>query len=863
MRDQTVSPNGIHLAGTFNDWSTTSTLMTTTEGSDIYTITLPLITDSAYYYRFVNGNSSNDYETVPAECGTQANGAYSRTILNNGNDSTLLDVCFSSCNVCPLMPVVTFQVDMRDQTVDPGGVHLAGSFNNWSTTATPMTLISSTVYAVELTLAANETYTYKFVNGNTETGNEIVPTECGVQSGNVYNRFVELNEDNILLPVVCFSSCSACPTQAQITFRVDMNLETIDPSGVHLAGSFNNWSTTATPMTLISSTMYAVELTLAANETYTYKFVNGNTETGNEIVPAECGVQSGNVYNRFVQVNEDNIVLPVVCFSYCNACPAESQITFRVDMNLETIDPDGVHIAGNFNNWSTSANPMNNLGAGIYGVTIPSIFGNEIEYRFVNGNTSDGFETVPGECGVPDGNEIYNRFLSTPENDSTLSIVCFSRCTLCPPTHEVTFSVDMSQQTVSPDGVHLAGSFNDFDPASLLMLNQGNSVYVVTIELIEDEFITYRFVNGADASGFETVPVSCGTNDGSGTYNRSFTVVDNNTTLDQVCFGECEDCVQPPGQTDVTFIVDMNLESVSTDGVFLAGTFNNWSTTANQMNHIGDNIYSITLTLSEGDVHQYRFVNGNSSEGYETVPASCGFSGTSGGLERRIIVPVDDTTLMNVCFSSCSNCISYQLTVSVDMMNEVIDPAGVHLAGNFNNWNPNATEMVSVGSTVYEAVIQVYEGDSLIYRFVNGNESVNMETVPLECGWLYNGTDYARIVIPAMDMEVDTVCFSRCIGCIVGLEEITQSVIFGDMFPNPSAISVTFPITIHETVDVTFVVIDILGNPLQTNFYTLSEGYQEVKLDVQNLSGGVYFIQYLIKGDQTFEQSTCKLLISR
>jgi hypothetical protein len=481
----------------------------------------------------------------------------------------------------------------------------------------------------------------------------------------------------------------------------------------------------------------------------------------------------------------------------------------------------------------------------------------------VNGNTSDDSETVPDECGVPAGNDQYNRFLLTPDNDSTLSLVCFSRCTLCPPTHEVTFSVDMTQQTISPDGVHLAGLFNDFNPNSLPMFNQGNGVYVVTLDLPEYEFITYRFVNGADASGFETVPVECGTNDGSGTYNRSFTVIEYNQILDQVCFGECEDCVQPPGQTDVTFNVDMNRENVSTDGVFLAGSFNDWSTTVNQMNHIGNNLYSITLTLSEEEIHQYRFVNGNTGNGYETVPEECGYAGTSGGLERQIIVPVEDTSLMNVCFSSCSACVSYQVTVSVDMMREVIDPTGVHLAGNFNNWNPNDTEMISSGSTVYVATIQVFEGDSLIYRFVNGNQPENMETVPSECGWIYNGSDFARVVIPAAEMEVDTVCFSWCYGCTVGLEEIPQTEIFGDLFPNPTISTVTFPITIPENVEVTFVIRDFLGNPLQTHFSTLSEGYHDVKLDVHNLPGGIYFVQCLIKGDQIFLQTSRKLLISK
>lgn len=70
---------------------------------------------------------------------------------------------------------VTFQVDMSQQTVSPQGVHVAGSFNGWSTTATPMTPAGNNVYTVTLDLNSGTSYQYKFINGDTWAGEEIVP----------------------------------------------------------------------------------------------------------------------------------------------------------------------------------------------------------------------------------------------------------------------------------------------------------------------------------------------------------------------------------------------------------------------------------------------------------------------------------------------------------------------------------------------------------------------------------------------------------------------------------------------------------------------------------------------------------------
>jgi hypothetical protein len=107
---------------------------------------------------------------------------------------------------------------------------------------------------------------------------------------------------------------------------------------------------------------------------------------------------------------------------------------------------------------------------------------------------------------------------------------------------DLTFRVDMSKQTVSPDGVHLVGSFQDWNPAATEMTNMGNDVFAVTISIAEDENIQYKFINGIDWPKVELVPQACGIDDGYDGYNRYLTVPQEDSTLMTVCFGSCSPC---------------------------------------------------------------------------------------------------------------------------------------------------------------------------------------------------------------------------------------------------------------------------------------------------------------------------------
>jgi hypothetical protein len=149
------------------------------------------------------------------------------------------------------------------------------------------------------------------------------------------------------------------------------------------------------------------------------------------------------------------------------------------------------------------------------------------------------------ECGVSDGFGGYNRSISVAAETVIADLVCFNECSSCViiPTVSVTFKVDMSNEEVSPFGVHVAGSFNDFNPMGTPMVLEGNGVYTATVNIPENTSITYKYINGNDWPGVETVPFECGVNDGFGGYNRNLVTNVSDVLLPTVCFSSCQACI--------------------------------------------------------------------------------------------------------------------------------------------------------------------------------------------------------------------------------------------------------------------------------------------------------------------------------
>lgn len=109
----------------------------------------------------------------------------------------------------------------------------------------------------------------------------------------------------------------------------------------------------------------------------------------------------------------------------------------------------------------------------------------------------------------------------------------------------VTFKVDMSQQVISPDGVHLAGNFQGWDPSSTLMTDIGGGLYCIVLDLPPGVY-QFKFINGNSWGNDEIVPSACGVDDGGGIMNRQIVVGSGPFVMPEVCFASCSVC-PPPG----------------------------------------------------------------------------------------------------------------------------------------------------------------------------------------------------------------------------------------------------------------------------------------------------------------------------
>ncbi len=495
------------------DAFTTSTLVPLSFTGSVGTATIPAqaAATTVQYYFFST--------TVSNPTAANIDKVTIRTLTNSGAN-------FNYTVNSPLPPVnITFQVDMNQVTVDPSGVFIAGTFNGFSDQA--MTNAGGGIYTYTASLAQGASVQYKFKNGTGGwEGNIAAP--CGDGSNRVY----AVGAVDATADLVCFNSCAVCPSTYNITFRVNMSSETVGGS-VYINGNFPpaNWSTPQL-MTDEGAGIYSYTSTLGAGNNYEYKFINGSTYEGN--LSAPCG----NGSNRTITVPSANTTLPLSCFGYCGNCTTNA-VTFRVDMSQQVVDPSGVFIAGSFNGFSNTA--MSSIGNGVYAVTLNLQQGTSVEYKFKNGTT--GWE---GNINAPCGNGS-NRVLSVSGASSQLvSVSCFNSCGPCPQFYNYTFSVNMANTLVSPNGVHLAGGFGaygyaNWSPSGISMTDaDGNGIYEAVLNLPAGQAFEYKFINGNDWPGAESVPAGFNT-----FTNRVSTTTGSNAVVNgtAVCFGSCSSCL--------------------------------------------------------------------------------------------------------------------------------------------------------------------------------------------------------------------------------------------------------------------------------------------------------------------------------
>ncbi|WNJ20880.1 T9SS type A sorting domain-containing protein [Pontibacter sp. G13] len=235
---------------------------------------------------------------------------------------------------------------------------------------------------------------------------------------------------------------------------------------------------------------------------------------------------------------------------------AQVDITLQVDMSNEIVSSDGVHIAGNFNGWSTDATPMADQGNGIYAATLSVDPGNDVEYKFLNGNTWGAEEAAPAACTIGGSNRIF----TVPAANDTLEIVPFNGCPEVVATKHVIFSVNMADQTVDANGVHIAGNFQGWSPDASQLTQVNDSIYQFEQDVLASILtIQFKFINGNAWGGDEIAPQPCGMDNG----NRFWTLDTDTVNLPTYYFGSCEETLETSTSLSKQFVPSIFIVSPS------------------------------------------------------------------------------------------------------------------------------------------------------------------------------------------------------------------------------------------------------------------------------------------------------------
>ncbi len=342
MNNEAIVDDTISVAGNFqaaagfpSDWSPGDTRLTDGNLDSIYDITVQLPAGS-YEFKYLNGATWGTDESVPGGC--QVNGNRGITVTG---DTTLPPVCFGSCIACPTnvdTVDVTFEVDMRNEIINPT-VSIAGDFQDdvpgmgWSDWTPGATVMSDgnmdSIYTLTVRLPEG-TYAYKYVNGTAWGDDESVPSGCAVNNN---RELVVTGPGPITIPVHCYGTCSACtqPLPAvNVTFRVDMNNEIVNSTGIYVSGSFQMPAWVKDTLLMLDPDMdgiYEFTESIIPAE-YQFKYYNGDGgdpdgETHNFEMDG-CGATNGvGGWNRILDINGQltDTILPIWEYNSCLVTP--------------------------------------------------------------------------------------------------------------------------------------------------------------------------------------------------------------------------------------------------------------------------------------------------------------------------------------------------------------------------------------------------------------------------------------------------------------------------------------------------------------------------------------------------------------
>ncbi len=519
---------------------------------------------------------------------------------------------------------------------------------------------------------------------------------------------------------VTLNSATQLPTNGNVsstdpvTVTLNVSASPSPEELIYVRWSIDNFTTSSiTPLSFTGSVGTGVIGPQAASTLVSYYFFS--TTVNN---PSIADVDKVTI--RFLNSGGGNF------FYNVNAAVPPVNVTFQVNMSQQVVSGN-VNIAGTFSGWNPVQ--MASAGGGLYTYSTTINQSTAIEYKFINGSTYES------NLGAPCGNGT-NRTFNVGTSAVLIPVACFSLCSNCPPTNDVTFNVNLSNEIVAGN-IYINGNFPITNwTTPIQMTSVGNGVYTTTLTLPQGVTFEYKYINGSTYENAISTP--CGNGN-----NRVINVPAlASTNLTVACFSFCNNCL--PIQ-QVTFNVNVADHSVSQTGVFLVGNFGSagypdWNPAGIAMTDANeDGVYTVTLNLFRNASYQYKFLSGNIWAYEETLPVGCSVGGN-----RTLTVPATNISLPSVCFGSCTNC-------AVSIIND--SPYGaVNVAYSSNQNYPNCYPFISSTVVATNSPQSAgFGGKDLWYKFVAQSSAASItlsSSIVDDVIELYSKTGHTFTLVP-------------------------------------------------------------------------------------------------------------------
>lgn len=303
-----------------------------------------------------------------------------------------------------------------------------------------------------------------------------------------------------------------------------------------------------------------------------------------------------------------------------------------------------------------------------------------------------------------------------------------------------------------------------------------------------------------------------------------------------------------PQARTIHFRVDMNNYTGNFDQVYLSGSFNDWSGTANPLSDPEfDGIWEGTLELFNG-AYEFKVTLDDWAAQEEFYGIEeCTRRDLSGQFVNRLLLVSGDADLPEFAFNSCYDFgDEVLLTFRLGFGSTEPSPDGVWLAGGGNFGDPGSDyRMVYQDEGYYEITVPRRRGFSGYYTFTNGNcpdYSCKEDISGQDCANPENFND--RFLNAAMDNVTIATCYGQCtqdLLCEVGIDRPQHDAGVFELYGNP-AFNGTAVIAFGDATgpDKIIHLSDALGRIVgqwrvqdDMPFYTLS---------LQDLSRGIYYV---------------------